>query len=328
MFRSEPKPAPFTATPPATVWTLHDPDAGCGCEISPSMGGNCYRWYVSEAQQPRELLYRDPAIFPGGRPTRSGIPVLFPFPNRIRGGRFQWGDQTYQLPVNDSAQANAIHGFACRSAWRLAGTGNDGQSAWLTMEFQASVDAVHALRLWPADHRLTLTVRLRRDRLRLEAVVSNHDRVPLPFGLGFHPYFHLATPDTAVLAPARSYWQLQDSLPTGTRLPVDAERDLNRPRPANALTLDDVLTELPAEAVNGEGLIFRGRCGRVEMWTSPAFRELVVFTPPHRQGFCLEPYTCTTDAVNLQARAIDAGWLVLQPGERWSAVVEMVVASP
>jgi aldose 1-epimerase len=50
---------------------------------------------------------------------------------------------------------------------------------------------------------------------------------------------------------------------------------------------------------------------------------MVVYTPAHRQAFCVEPYTCATDAVNLQARGIDAGWLVLPPGEKWTAVVEM-----
>jgi aldose 1-epimerase len=54
----------------------------------------------------------------------------------------------------------------------------------------------------------------------------------------------------------------------------------------------------------------------------------VAFTPPHRQGLCLEPYTCTTDAVNLQQRGVDAGWLVLPPGATWSGVVEMVVNAP
>jgi hypothetical protein len=33
----------------------------------------------------------------------------------------------------------------------------------------------------------------------------------------------------------------------------------------------------------------------------------------------IEPYTCATDALNLQARGIDAGLLRLAPGEHWSA---------
>ena len=56
------------------------------------------------------------------------------------------------------------------------------------------------------------------------------------------------------------------------------------------------------------------------------FRELVLYTPPHRQAICLEPYTCTTDAVNLGNRQIDAGWRALAPGETWSAAVACEVA--
>jgi aldose 1-epimerase len=52
---------------------------------------------------------------------------------------------------------------------------------------------------------------------------------------------------------------------------------------------------------------------------------MVVYTPAHRQAFCIEPYTCATDAVNLQARGIEAGWQVLAPGDRWSGVVELRV---
>ena len=70
-----------------------------------------------------DLLYADPNLFTDGRPTRSGIPILFPFPNRIRVGRFSWEGKEYQLPLNDSVKQNAIHGFACRRPWRVVGQG-------------------------------------------------------------------------------------------------------------------------------------------------------------------------------------------------------------
>ena len=50
---------------------------------------------------------------------------------------------------------------------------------------------------------------------------------------------------------------------------------------------------------------------------------MVVFTPPHRQAFCVEPYTCVTDAINLQQQGIDAGLIVLQPGQRWQSALEL-----
>src|SRR5437762_1084573 len=77
-------------------------------EIWPCQGFNAYRWRTPSGAQ---LLYVSDTFFRGDRPSRSGIPVLFPFPNRIRDGKYTWGQKNYQLSTNDSA-GNAIHGFA------------------------------------------------------------------------------------------------------------------------------------------------------------------------------------------------------------------------
>jgi aldose 1-epimerase len=313
-----------------TVYVLED-GAGGRVEVWPALGFNCYRWLVRRGGQSLELLYQDPDLFHNGRPTRSGIPVLFPFPNRIRDGRFNWDGKEYQLPLNDPAKKNAIHGFACRNPWRVAASGADANGAWITGVFHCTQDAPDSRPLWPADHEIRLTYRLGSGSLRLEAEVYNPDRLPLPFGLGYHPYFRIpftaagAADDCLLTAPARSVWKLEESLPTGERLPVDASCDLNRPRRFGDLHLDTVLTDLPtATGVLPERAAVRGTPDTaLRLHWGEEFREMVLFTPPHRQAFCIEPYTCTTDAINLQARGIDAGWRVLPPGGRWQAVVEL-----
>lgn len=302
------------------VWVLEG-ETGAVAEVCPALGFNCFRWRAGGT----ERLYSDPNFFIDGRPTRSGIPVLFPFPNRIRDGRFTWAGKGYQLPLNDPAGKNAIHGFACRHPWRVVGHGADGSGAWLTGEFQCSVDAPVSRALWPADHRLQLTCRLTANGLRLEALVENPDREPLPFGLGYHPYFRVSATDE-VQAAARSCWVLEASLPTGERRPVEGARDLNAPRRFGDLQLDDVLTDLEhTPRPDRDGLCWRGRVGGLELFSSADFRELVAFTPPHREAVCLEPYTCTTDAINLRQRGLDAGLRVLPPGGQWSSVVEMAI---
>ena len=304
--------------------TVHVLEDGCGsvAEVWPALGFNCIRWVAVRDGRALDVLYSDPALFQGGRPTRSGIPVLFPFPNRIRAGRFEWDGKTYQLPLNDPTQTNAAHGFACRVPWRVVDSGADASSAWITGEFRCSVDAPASLEHWPADHTLRLTLRLGSGTLRLEAEVHNPDSKALPFGLGYHPYFRLADGEESVVeVPAREYWALEANLPTGERLPVDTSRDLNKARRVGDLHLDDVLTALPDRAPRADGLIERGGIGPTQMFCSPAFREMVVFTPPHRQAFCVEPYTCTTDAISLP----DGGLIVLPPGGSWSAVVELRV---
>jgi aldose 1-epimerase len=284
-------------------------------EVWPGQGFNAFRW---RAPSGAELLFATDTFFQGDRPSRSGIPVLFPFPNRIRAGRYIWEGKSYQLPLNDPAAKNAIHGFAYTAAWRVIDAGADGTSAWVTGEFQISRDAPSALTLWPADARLRLTHRLRASALALEATVDNPGTTTLPFGLGYHPYFTIAPfggEAAIVSAPAPAYWELVENLPTGAVQPVSGGRDLRTGKPMSELKLDDVLTRLQGDLVGSMHHV-SGKPA-LEVRAATDYRDLVAFTPPHRQAVCLEPYTCTTDAINLQAQGIDAGLRVLRAGESW-----------
>jgi aldose 1-epimerase len=318
-----------------TTYVLED-GAGAVAEIWPALGFNCYRWEVEHTGRLLDLLYSDPALFTDGRPTRSGIPILFPFPNRIRGGQYTWDGKSYQLPLNDGPKQNAIHGFACRRPWRVVGEGADeAAGAWVTGEFQGSKDAADCVGLWPADYILRVTYRLVVGGLRIEAEVTNPDDRPLPFGLGYHPYFRIPfspevkAEECTVSTPARSFWALTDALPDGTRHMVDSARDLNTQRRFGELQLDDVLTDLPpaTEPFPERGSIVATSGRALSIRCDADFREMVVFTPGNRQAFCIEPYTCTTDAINLQARGVDAGLLVLPPGGTWKAAVGLHIQS-
>lgn len=301
-------------------------------EVWPALGFNAYHWSVVNQQ----LLYRSPQFFSEMRPTRSGFPILYPFPNRIREGRFVWESKTYQLPLGDPANKNAIHGFVGSHPWRVVDQGARVGSAWITGEFHGAADASETLTQWPADYQLRLTYRLLDRVLRVEAEAYNPAAASLPFGLGYHPYFSL-TPfggaQAIVTVAAGKFWELVDNLPTGRLLEVDPRRDLRHGQYVAGLALDDVMTDLytfaydPEEELGLIGVIQHPSGERMlTLWTSDSFRELVLFTPPHREAICLEPYTCTTDAINLSQRGVDAGLRVLRPGERWQAVVEMHLA--
>jgi aldose 1-epimerase len=310
-----------------TVYTLARPDASSLIEVWPAHGFNCLRWRAGG----HELLDSAPDWADNPVPTRSGVPILFPFPNRIRDGTFGHGGRRYELPKNDSARANAIHGFAPRNPWRVFGYGADATGAWVHGEFQISTDAPDAAGLWPGDGLLSVVYRLGPDRLRIEMRVRNTGDGPFPFGVGLHPYFRLPSADVGqyvLHAPARSIWPLADGLPTGERRPVPDELNWNRPRSIGGTRLDTVYGDLGAIGEDAGGLLLRATlgeadgAGRLELWTTADFRESVLFTPPHRRAVCLEPYTCVTDAANLQARGIDAGWRELPAGGQWAGAVE------
>jgi aldose 1-epimerase len=305
------------------VWVLDD-GRGRFLEVAPALGFNAYRWRVPEG----ELLYADPKYFEENKPTRSGFPILFPFPNRIRDGRFTWEGKEYRLPTDDPSRKNAIHGFVCHKPWRVVDQGADDQAAWLTGEFIGSKDAPETLALWPADYRIAVTYRFKGDSMEVLTEVSNPDKKDLPWGLGYHPYFRLSSvggDEALVTVKANEYWELAANLPTGRRLPLDVSRDLRAGVPFKNLQLDDVLTDIfPLKQGSAETCSVAHGSRRLEMRTSVDFQEIVVFTPPHRQAVCLEPYTCTTDAINLRASTPAANCTVLRPGDAVQTRVELV----
>jgi aldose 1-epimerase len=317
-----------------TVYTLADDAGTCRAEVWPLTGFNCLRWQVRNPDGTwGDVLYTAPGWETNPVPTRSGHPVLFPFPNRLRDGRFTFEGKAYQLPLNESTGKHAIHGFTPRNPWRVVGTNIGPDSASVTGQFWLSRDLPLARGLWPADCALTLTYRLSANVLRVEAVVDNADAGPLPFGLGYHPYFRIptapgASADEMVLSAATgALWEAEGGIPTGRKLPVPAEVDFRTPRRVGPTVLDTLLGDSAAPE-RGSGLArvatlsHPSAPGRLSVWAEPSFRELLLFTPPHRKAVAIEPYTCTSDAPNLTARGIDSGWRALPPGARWEAAVE------
>jgi aldose 1-epimerase len=308
--------------------TLHDPASGATAEVLVSLGFNCHRFAVPHRGRQVEVLWRTQAFLTGAdRPSRSGVPILFPFPGRIRGTKFVWKGTEYDLPAGD-ALGNAIHGFVHTRPWRVI----ERDRRRLVGQFQASVDDPNLLQQWPADFRITADYDLSGGMLRMSYLIENPGHTPLPFGLGTHPYFRVPLLDgpaehCLVLLPGQERWELDQMLPTGRRLPLENVLQYKAGAPFGGLQLDDVFTGLEFEEGWCRGHIYDpGAQLAVHVSFSDAFRECVVFTPPHREAICIEPYTCVPNAAELTARGIDTGLRILPPGESFVARVEFAVS--
>ena len=295
--------------------------------IVPSLGFTCIEFVTHVHGQRVSVLDSDPAFLTGTcRPGRSGIPLLFPFPNRIRDGRFTHRGKTSKVPP-PAWFPQTIHGFALDQPWRVI----DSTPHSLTGEFLLSRDAPERRAQWPADARLIVKYSVEPARLRAEIIIENPDAVPLPWGFGTHPYFTLplgsgSAEECVIHAAAAEQWELVQCFPTGQRVSPSSEKDLRSGWRYGSCALDDVYTGL--EVVDGmitHSIDDPASRLRMTQRCSPEFRELVMFTPPGRSAICLEPYTCTTDAANLQSGGLDAGWRELAPGEQASLWFEIEV---
>jgi aldose 1-epimerase len=313
-----------------TIVTITDAQTGSLARIAPALGFNCFEFRAVVNGAPIEVLDAVPGFETGGqRSSGSGIPILFPFPNRIRAGRFIWDGREFQLPVSDKF-GNAIHGLCLDRPWRVIAQGDN----FVSGQFQLSVDAPARLALWPTDFTIEVDYELLGNRLRANFRIINPSSKPLPWGLGTHPYFKLPLAESSrvgaclIEVPAAQRWELHDCLPTGGRLELDDDHDLQYGAYIDTLQLDDVYTSIDCEGPQFDCLLMDEEAGlQVTLTSPPIFREIVAFTPPNRAAVCIEPYTCPTDAINLEARGIDCGWRTLAPGAEFHTWLD-ITAGP
>jgi len=303
------------------VYTLRDTSSGAFASVLPSFGFNLFDLRLPAAGEVRRMVVAaDDFADNPSRPGRNGTPILFPFPNRIREGKYSFGGKSFQIPVGN--QVHAIHGFAIAAKWDVVEQGATADEAFLVGRYHLAEHSPESRASWPTDAILTVRYGLAGRRLGMTVTVSNPTEVDLPYGFGIHPYFRLpfASKDLSkgrVILPASESWPLEGYLPTGERKPVGPRLDFRRGQPMEGLKLDDVLTGL---AFEGDRCVCRLRDedlnAEFRLSFDRMFRDLVVFTPPQDPALiAVEPYTQTTDAINLQARGIDAGLRVLKHGQ-------------
>src|SRR5690349_17731896 len=93
------------------IAVLKDAASRAEARVLVSQGFNLFGWTAMPGGKPLEVIYAPDDFSTGqARPSKGGIPLLFPFPGRIPGTTFTWEGKQYELEPGD-AFGNAIHGF-------------------------------------------------------------------------------------------------------------------------------------------------------------------------------------------------------------------------
>jgi aldose 1-epimerase len=259
-----------------------------------------------------------------------GVPVLYPTPNRVRGGVFTFGGQKFSFPPND--HGNFLHGLVHSAAWRWHGIENSRDLATATLELPFAPGA-EQYKLFPIPHALQLAIRVAKDSVRWTYTVDNRkgDK-SVPYGFALHPWFLYqgARKDTFVTIPATHVMEAtKDMLPTGKLIDLAAhsELDAREPRSLEGFVRDDVYfgTEPSRPAV----IDFRGPRLKITLSASEQFNHLVLYSPKGQPWFCLEDQTCSTDAHNLFAQGLrkESNLLVVEPGKTATGWIEFRFAN-
>ena len=311
-------------------------------EIAPELGNNCFAFRVaaagvgSDAGQWLHLIDAPPDLTTLQRqPDIYGIPILFPFPNRIRGGTWHFEGETchFDKPADSPT---SIHGLLLNRPYRLVSHTANDEGAALVCRLESG-EFQDIGRQFPFPFSFTMTYTLKDAALSMNVSIHNTGSRNMPLGFGIHPYFRVALSRNAnaaaalIKVPAAEYWELDaDSLPTGKTLAAGGDLDLRSGRPFAGLELDHVFTDvqMDSDGVSRCSIENRDAGTGMVIESDTQFRELVVYTPPGRDTICFEPYTCPTDAINLEAKGIPAGVIGLAPDQTFAATVGIKPAFP
>jgi aldose 1-epimerase len=269
-------------------------------EIVPSLGGGVARFDLLHEGRCIEVFRPWPK---GGTddPNALGLYVLVPWSNRISGPGFSFGGQFHPIAPNFAGEPCPIHGDGWLSSWAVSS--NDDR--FVRLEHDADGPG-------PYHYRASLEYTLDAAGLIIRLGATNRAAIPLPFGLGFHPWFP-RTPGTQLLAPAKSVW-LEDArhLPT-ERVSIASreEWDFSLPRP------------LPSDWINscfiGWGghaqILWKDRGLALDVEASPPLSGYILYSPSARaRFFCFEPVSHAVDAHNLPPGPEAHGLATLSPG--------------
>lgn len=273
--------------PPQIETLSHD---GTRLQLVPELGGVVIG-YSSDAGDATHHWMRPvqlETIQQHGAIESSSYPLV-PFSNRIAQGRFSYDGREVCLPADPLLPPHAIHGHGWRAAWEVT----ERSDTSITLKYRHVADS------WPWDYEAAQRLTLEATGLRVEMTLTNLTDTRMPAGLGIHPHF-----------PATSQVRLKASVKNAhigdeTLLPIARKGD------------HAAIAPLLEGAVIPEGLdlCFGGWDGFAEiLWpeenrglritASPEFGHVVIFTPPGKDFFCVEPVSHCVNAVNLE----DSDW--------------------
>jgi aldose 1-epimerase len=275
-------------------------------QLQPAAGGAITRYWQERGGVTWEWL-RPPPPRHGAFRLAAAFPLV-PYSNRIREGRFSFRGRSVVLPLNFPPERHSIHGEGWQAAWRpiaVAAT-------------EARLEYDHPAGAWPWTYRVTQHVALTAERLVVSLALTNESAEAMPAGLGWHPYF-ARTPRATVTARVRAMWLTDDEM-LPTSLETSPAADLARGIAVERVALDNCCVGWSGRA----RLEWPEAGARLTKTAEPPLHCLVVFTPPRRPFFCVEPVSHVTDAFNLAAAGRrDTGMRILEAGETLRAAVTL-----
>jgi aldose 1-epimerase len=278
-------------------------------DLAPEAGGSIARFSVEAAGRAFDLMRpAEPESLAAGRGSGTSSYPLVPYSGRIAEGRFTVGGRAIVLAPNWPGQRHPMHGDGWAHPWIV------DRSTATTADLVYAHDGRTG---WPFRYVARQSFRLTSEALTVALSVESRDSEPMPVGIGLHPFF-TREPDTTLACAVGRVWLTDAEIMPTTRAEVPREWSFSSARRVDKVALDNCFEGWDRRAT----IAWPGRGLRLDIEASEVFGHVVIYIPPGRPYFCVEPVTHANNAFALHPLGVeDIGYRLLGHGERLSGEV-------
>ncbi|MHA8052555.1 aldose epimerase family protein [Aquirufa sp. OSTEICH-129A] len=310
----------FIDSPDGRVVQLRNPATGESAEILADLGGALKSLYVSFAgkleniiaiPQSKQFSMRDNDLYPSA--------LLCPWVNRVRNGNYSFLGKNYQLPINEKALGNAIHGFLARRPFELGKQVCTDGFAKISLIYNYEGD----YEAYPFPFVFEWEFSLGQEGiLDVSMKCTNSGEGEMPFACGWHPYFQIPGTD---LADYHIYFQGKSRfLSDSQMIPMKEElMEMTKGLSFRIQEIDHVFRLNPMDIHLTELVDTKQKRALFVQQSSKLFPFLVIFAPANENCVAIEPMTANTDAFN----TLD-GLIQLKSGDFFQGNVQIWVGNP
>ncbi len=279
--------------------------------VSPSTGGSLMYWRQGETDLMREAL---PEAVAEKAADKTAMFPLVPYSNRIRGGFFIYWGIRRTVPPNHPVVPDPLHGEGWQTAWNADEVSENRVALSFSHNGKTGFPfAYAAAEIFELDGNGRLTVTLE---------LTNKGGIPMPCGLGLHPFFP-KDDDTVVTFKTKNVWAHESAPPRERPIKTPPEWQFEKGLKISGLELDTCFGGFDGNAE----IAYPSRNRKINIEAGSDFNHVVVWSPEGENFFCVEPVTNANDAFNLASRGVaGTGIKTLAPEESLTETVSFSVS--
>ena len=270
------------------TYILADEKSKSELEVLPKRGGIATKWRIDG----KEVFYLDEERLKNPEMSiRGGNPILFPICGNLP-------DDTYT--INDKKFTLKQHGFARNLPWEVGEEVTvDNVSLKLHLNSNEQTKAVY-----PFDFQVKFTYQLHGNILTVLQEFTNQSSEPMPFSVGFHPYF--LTHDKS---------QLEFEIPS-TEFQKKGSKEIHPFNGNFDFSQDEIDVAFKQLSAKSTSVTDKSRNLKITLEYDEIFSTLVFWTVKGKDFYCLEPWSGPRNAMNTGEHLT-----VVEPGATQSAKI-------